>query len=55
VGGEIYYMLVDIGDSKATLVESWIRVEWTLLIAIFSTMVTLSLVALYYLQHWGGL
>jgi hypothetical protein len=31
------------------------HIDWTLPIAIFSTIVTLSLIALYYLQRWGDL
>jgi hypothetical protein len=31
------------------------HIDWTLLIAIFSTIVTLSLIALYLFQRWGNL
>jgi hypothetical protein len=31
------------------------NIDWTLLIAIFSTIVTLSLIALYLLQRWEDL
>jgi hypothetical protein len=31
------------------------RIDWTLQITIFSTVVTLSLIALYVFQKWGNL
>jgi hypothetical protein len=48
--------ITDISCQRLTLIGlDLTHIDWTLLIAIFSTIVTLSIIALYLLQRWEDL